>query len=556
MRAQGIISLRAFCIALLVVPALVGALWLQYPPRYLTNDDVVIRLGIEGKAFPGQGPTGFVLMTHSILGWSLVWAHQLLPTVPLWDLTVAATLACALAVLFGLAWNVLGTGWIGRLTAVCAMLVVAFPLVAAVQFTIGATLAGGASVLLAVGELAAPRPRRVPVIISAVLLVAGLLVRPMGATAGALITGGVLVPWFLWQVSPKGARLAYTSATLGVVIVLASGLNYADGLIYRSDHMWDTYHQHNWMAAQLVEWGGDLAADDITAIRAAAGWTRNDWAMLQRWLAVDPALHGFEQVSHAYQARAAAMPWNEWLLWMAQQAANGSGITLRNLGVESVLPLITIGTVAALYARRRDRAALAVGLLLFCIMCIAIEARFKDLPFRLLAPLQASVTAAAMIISGTRHRDPPAAAAIIGLAAILTVLTYQARTIVEATERDHRHTAQVEQEVRELLRLSPSLVIMQADAFPSEHWWRPFVQPPLTFQAISLATINPLLQEFLNRTGRQPIFRAICEDPSILVVSEEDRLGLVTTYFREHFNRTIAWTQVYSGSFRAWRCIG
>jgi hypothetical protein len=209
-----------------------------------------------------------------------------------------------------------------------------------------------------------------------------------------------------------------------------------------------------------------------------------------------------------------------------------------------------------LYARWRGWLAMALGMLVFVGLCVAIETRFKDLPFRLLAPLVASVTAAMIAVAGTRHREPSATVVIIGLAVILSALTYETRTILAAAARDHSHTAQVEREVHELLRLSPTLVVMQADAFPSEHWWRPFVRPGVKVPAIALATINPLLQDFLTTTGRQPIFKAICEDPSILVVSEKDRLDLVTTYFKEHFNRTINWTQVYSGSFRAWRCAG
>jgi hypothetical protein len=550
------ITFRTFCIALAVVVAFVVAFWIQYPPRYLTNDDVMIRLGIEGRAFPGEGPTGFVLITHSILGWSLAWANQLLPTAPLWDLSVAATLVCALAVLFALAWTALGGGWIARLTAVSTIVVVAFPLIAVFQFTIGATLAGSASVIMAIRELASMRPRRAVIIASTALLVAGLLVRPMGAAAGAMITGLCLVPWSVWRTSDWGARLTQLAAAIGVVIVLSAGLGYVDGLLYRGDRAWDAYYRYMWMAAQLVEWGGDLPADDIAAIRGAAGWSSNDWAMLQRWLAVDPALHGFDRLANAHEARTAAMPLNQWLSWMTRQVAGVSANTLRNLGVHSVLPLIAIATVAAFHTRWRHRAALAAAIVIFCAVCIAIEARFKDLPFRLLAPLQASVAAAAIIMTSPRRREPPVAVAIAGLAIILAVLTHQVRTILPAAERDHTHTAQVEREVQEMLRLSPSLVVLHADAFPSEHWWRPFVQPHATLQAISLDTINPLLQQFLTRTGRQPVFRAICEDPSILVVSEEDRLDLITTYFREHFNRKIAWTQVYSGSFRAWRCVG
>ena len=140
-----------------------------------------------------------------------------------------------------------------RLTAVSAMLVVALPLVAGVQFTIGATLAGSASILLAVTELACPRPRRTVIVMSVILFVAGLPYRPMGGAAGALITGGVLVPWFVWRTRADAARTAYLAATLVLVVVLSAGLNYVDGLMYRTDQAWNAYHQHNWMAAELVD---------------------------------------------------------------------------------------------------------------------------------------------------------------------------------------------------------------------------------------------------------------------------------------------------------------
>jgi hypothetical protein len=536
--------------------ALIAVLWIAYPPRYLTNDDVVIRLGLEGRAFPGERAVGFVLMTHSALGWILVWLQRLIPAAPLWDITVAVTLVCAIAAVLALTWSALGSRLLDRLVAACALLVAILPLVTNMQFTMGPTLAGAAAVLIVMTELARPLPRPAAMVGAAILFLVALLVRAMGATAGALVAALFMLPWALWHARLRGRRLVAAAAVPAIVAVLSATVVYVDGLLYRVDPAWDTYNRYNWMAAQLVEWGGDMPADDVAAIRAAAGWSPNDWVMLQRWLAVDPAVHGYEQVSKAYDARGTSMPLGEWLSWMTQRASGNSGTTLQHIADESALALVVMATVAALYARRRGWLALSLGMLLFLGLCVAIETRFKDLPFRLLAPLMASITSAVVVVGGSRHREPPAAAAIVGVAVILAALTSETRTILTAAARDHSHTAQVEREVQELLRLSPTLIVMQADAFPSEHWWRPFVRPNVKVPAITLATINPLLQDFLTTTKRQPIFKAICEDPSIVIVSEKDRLDLVTTYFKEHFNRTIDWTPVYSGSFRAWRCIG
>jgi hypothetical protein len=180
---------------------------------------------------------------------------------------------------------------------------------------------------------------------------------------------------------------------------------------------------------------------------------------------------------------------------------------------------------------------------------------FKDLPFRLLTPLQVCLVATMLGTIGVRRRQPSPAVAIACLAILLTMLSYQSQALL--TTRDREHTAQVEDEILELQQLSPSLLVIHADAFPAEHWWRPFVRPRTTLRAISLAGNNqsPALQQFLASTGRHPLFRAMCDDPSVLVVSEEGRLELVTTYFREHFDTAIHWTPAYAGSFTAWRCV-
>ena len=65
----------------------------------------------------------------------------------------------------------------------------------------------------------------------------------------------------------------------------------------------------------------------------------------------------------------------------------------------------------------------------------------------------------------------------------------------------------------------------------------------------------PLLQDFLARTHRGDLLRAVCADPSILVVAEAGRLERVTDSLREHAGLDVRWDQVFDGSFRAWRCV-
>jgi hypothetical protein len=104
--------------------------------------------------------------------------------------------------------------------------------------------------------------------------------------------------------------------------------------------------------------------------------------------------------------------------------------------------------------------------------------------------------------------------------------------------------------------LEPSLLVLHGDSFPSEFWWRPFHTPVVRLRAIQLGieNHNPYLLGFLARSYPISLMHAICTDPSILVVSERDRLEPVTVYMREHFDKVVEWTNVYEASFRVWRC--
>ncbi len=261
---------RPFHMALVAVAALTTFAWLVNPPAYFTNDDATIRLMLEGRAVPEQPSTGFALNTHSVLGWSIVAAHRFLPAVPWWDLIVTGTLVWALAVFFSVAWPSLGRSWLARVTAVGALLVVATPLVSGLQFTIAATLAGGAAVSAAAIELGSTAPpRRFVLAMSGALLVLGLLVRPIGATAGAFAVGLLFVPLSVASALPT-KRLVIT---LVVVMGLCAAVQCVDILLRKLDKQWDDYHQYNSIVVRFVEWSDELSASDTDAIRAAVGWS-------------------------------------------------------------------------------------------------------------------------------------------------------------------------------------------------------------------------------------------------------------------------------------------
>ena len=65
---------------------------------------------------------------------------------------------------------------------------------------------------------------------------------------------------------------------------------------------------------------------------------------------------------------------------------------------------------------------------------------------------------------------------------------------------------------------------------------------------------DPRLQHFLRATGRSHLIRSICSDSSVLLIANADDLKIPSRYLAEHEGIEATWSQVFDGTFRAWRC--
>ena len=547
---------RTFWVAMVTTVAITASIWTVFPPRYLTNDDVAIRLGVEGGLVPGQPPTGYVLMSHSALAWTLANLHQLLPAMPLWDLVVVGVLICALATLFALCWPAFGTGWLARCAAVASLFAAAASLLSGVQFTMSATAAGGAAVALILAEVwrAAGRRRSIAAL-AGLLLVMGILVRPMAAIAGAIATAAFFVPLAAADPAGRRWRLATLAATGLAALIAFAALQYVDAALYGLDSRWDAYHRSNWVIASVNEWNLETPSHD-PAVREPVQWTTNDWNLLTTGWGVDPVLHAPDRVERAYAPQSGALGWARRLQGALGKASAVNSTQIAALVTQSALVLAVIGTLMLARARLSGTMAAMLAVSIFVIYCVAVEAGFKVVPLRLLAPLQVCLTVAAVISIGALRRAPSPVVSVLGVSVVVALAIYQAELVLRDLAADLRHTEQVEKEVLELAAAEPSLLVLHLDAFPSEHWWRPFRHPPAALPTVRLGgnNQNPQLQDFLSKTGRQPLLRAVCQDPSIIVVAHPERLLPATIYMQEHYDTAVSWTQVREGSLRAWRC--
>jgi hypothetical protein len=529
--------------------------WNLIPPTYLTNDDVAIKRDLEGLMAPDGTPTGYAIWPHALLGWMLVWVQRVIP-VHGWDFVVAGLLVWSVALVLTAAWS-LSVERAGRILAILAMLLVVAPLFEGMQYTISATLAGGAAMLSMMMELPLPAPRRSLLFSSAALLLAGFLVRAEGATVGGLMAVVLLVPLALFDRETRAVRLRWLIVAAAALALTSTTIGLLDDAIYRLSPAWADYRL-DWLATRrFLDWGSDLPANVVSALRTQLGWTANDWELLRRFWGIDPSIHSQARLDVLFRTWPLVVDWRTRLEWFAQRAVAGiTGTMFLHLLGESTRALAAVALIVIAAANRRVAATAIVTGSLFYAACIAIEITFKELPFRVFAPLQVcfvlAILVACRILNGAPSRLRTVSAATI--AAIL--LAGEARTIGSTALARSRQSNEVDLQVSELLQLHPSLLVLHSDSFPSEFWWRPFHTPAIRLRAIQLGTENhnPYMERFLTRSYRTSLLHAICTDHSILVVGEYDRFEPVTTYMREHFDTVVEWNKAYDGSFRAWRC--
>jgi hypothetical protein len=555
---KSLVSLRGrVFIALLVsTSACIIGFWVAIPPTYLTNDDVTIRRAIEGLTAPGAAPTGYVLMAHSLLGWAVAWSERL-TAVHGWDVVVAGVLMCSIATALTIAWSVFDSV-AARALSIIAALVISAPLLSGMQFTISATLAGTAAMAAIAMELLLPEPRKSLLLASAALLFLGLLVRPMSATAGGLLSLALLTPVALSAAQQRVAvmrRLGMAAVALGV---LAGALVYLDDALYRLSPAWDAYHRDNWMLAWFFEWGGDLPASQVEPLRAQLGWSPNDWELLRHFWGVDATIHSHERIETLYRSWSAMVEWRDRAGWLLERtAAELTGPTFLRLFADSRLALGVCALVTLAFASLRGVIATLGSIAIFYAASLTMEIVFKELPERLFGPLQVGLVLSVLMTCRVLSR-PTTTALLTTLcaAAAAGLLVHEVRTVASQAIADSRQSKETDAQVLDVLQQRPTLLLFHADSFPSEHWWRPFHTPPVALNAIQLGmnNHNPYVQRFVAHSYREPLLHAICTNPSMLVVADAGRLEPVTVFMRERYGVDVDWSEVYQGSFHVWRC--
>src|SRR4030095_13375342 len=409
--------------------------WTILHPTYLTNDDVTIRLSIAGDDLPGVPPTSHLVSVHEALARPAVLAQRTWPALPVWDLILAVTLIAGISGLCTLAWSAPLPG------ALIAVLATVAPLLFALQFTVSAILCGGAGMLLLVSAMFRSTISRPLVIVGSLIMLTGCLVRPMAGTAGAI--AGLLgsLPIAVGH-RMRVRRLIVICAVLPVAFIL---LDAADRALYLGE--WMSHRTEHWHVARLVDWH---SASDSSL--KAAGWSENDWHMLRTgWGRVDAVL--FDDVAIA--------------------KADGGSAPAARVDLRSVTPLLANLSLAVVlvlappfgFGTVRGVIQTLATLLIFVSFCMALQALFKELPFRVLAPLEACFVAAALIGLAEHVRPYGWAASSVAVFVVVGLLAQQVVAATSQARADLAQARSLEPQVAEVLRLQPSMLVLHGDAF-------------------------------------------------------------------------------------------
>jgi hypothetical protein len=529
-----------------------------FDPYYLSNDDVAMRLLVEGKIAPGLKPSGLCLFMNPLLGKLLAAAYRVLPGPTWYDLLLGAGAVAGSFALFRL-WLDVGDA-LGVTGASVLGLHFLLPPLVHWQFTLVATVlaaAGAASLVhAAITAPSSPKPA-LPWMGACALYVAGGLVRLEAALMIGLLAAPLAVPLLVSRGRELRSGKPALQAVGGLALFLAAAgaLAGIDWLAYAREPGWEDFHESNLLRARLAEYRGPrLVTSEVAArLRREVGWTENDLQMLRDRWTTDRTLYSADRLRRAVAVFEATR--------VGSPPADEPGLRAARIAwgyLSRTLPSLLV--LAALVVRRpswRVVSYLAGSTLFLMGAATALDLTLKPLPLRLfwgVLVLQAAFVALALARWGRPAGRPLAA---VGMTAAFLAVAPGIVDLARDSAARLATTKAVRGDVAGLAREEPSLVVIQGAAFAYEAYWRPFRADALPFDVVGLGVSaqTPPVQGYLARTGRMDLPLALCQEPDLRLIAPKDKLDALTIFLREHHGLRTAFVPAFRGAtFKAFRC--
>jgi hypothetical protein len=532
-----------------IVAVVVAVAWLFFSPVYDTNDDVGIRLFLEGRIVPGATPSGHIDFFNLALGQALAWLYLHVPGPSWYDVAEQGTLVVTASVALYCCLRVVRLP--EEAIAIAFIAAAIFTTMVVVQFTIVAmltTMVGTAGFIVA---LALPTSNFERLLLSsagAFLVIVGTLFRweaaVFGVTTVAVIALPTLVDTFRLR-RTAGVRITVVFIVTALLICgLAWTYHFAE---YFQSAAWRTFFLFDRRRAEIAEYAARFPLPVLNDAFAAVGWTLSDYAMMKEWLFFDPAIFSLEKLN-AIVARLPVLT-NPGIFPLADLLSS----------YVRAFPFTLIAIAGVVFTAPRVKVAIRCVLSLATIAIIAAAVSFflKPLPYHVFWPLAVGTIFAMWIVIRLDRPTMPhwtlraASAALIATASTMMI----AQTIEKV-----RSAAYVRQLVlSDLARIGPEdLVVLVGGAFPYEGLEHPFGPPYLqrTFQALPLGASQtaPPVANFIHKVALPDLATWLCSN-SVILVARPSALAALASYYRERRGASIRFSTLFSGNtFSAFRC--
>ena len=545
---------RSLLLASALLVALVAASWHWFDPYYETNDDVCMRLIVEGHFVPGQGPSGFTLFVNALVGKALAALYASWPGLPWYDLCLGAlTLAAALGLLYACLDPLPALGWVFVAGFSGQMLL---PILVSCQFTHTGTLSAAAGAILiarvALRDLSS-RARGLHLALGPVLIVVGSLVRMEAAAlaVGLALLLGLPLLWSRWREAGR-ASLAAPAIALLAAAAIAAGFFVLDLSLYARAPGWSEFREYNTML-RILEYvpQDEIPATVLSDLRREVGWSENDLSMLRSWFHTDPEIFSIDRLRKAVRV-------------LSRHERLGAALDLESvrwsLGAfvkEAFRPLLLLAVAPWLRPSRRLFAYALYTLLAVVTLVSVLSASLKTVPHRVYWGLlveSALFLVLAAALWGGRARIVPSA---IGACFVLALLGLGTRQLLARSQGTSHWSNTVRREVAELREARDRVVaVAVGKAFPYAVHWRPLRQPEEQIELLPIMSSarTPLVQDFLRRTDRQDLALALCRDPDLWLVSSRAFTLVLAEFLREHQGAHVEFRPKLRGSFSVYRC--
>jgi hypothetical protein len=533
-----------------IVGTLVAVAWLFFLPAYDTNDDVAIRLFLEGRLVPGAEPSGYAYLVNLVLSEVIAWLYMLDPRFSWYDLAEQGTLVMsATLALYCCARTVRFPDQAAIIALMSAMMLMAM---VAVQFTVVAGVATTVGATTLIFALLAARSKVESLVLSgagAFLFVLGSLFRLQAALLALFVVASIALPTIIIRFRQGVFREQRTIIVVSLLALITSALawSYYFGEYFGSAE-WKEFIVFAWRRAQLTDYAAArLPPEVLQRAFVAVGLTVTDYNMLREWLFFDSSVFSAKSLGTVIE-QLPALP------------NPNIGLATNLSWYVREFSFFVLGIAGIILGAPRFRVALVSALSLAAILIAValISIWLKPLPYRAFWSVAVGVFFVMWI---TIQVDQVSLHWIRRVLAALLIVSAGLLVLFQAIERA-QETALRRQLVSSDLARAPigpaNLMVIAADAFPFQLVERPFGRPYFqrSVKALPLGESQtaPPVAQFLKRTALLDNPGRLCSDENV-IVARPSALTALKAFYEERRQQVISYTDVFAGAtFSAYRC--